>query len=280
MKKGESKRYPIKKLCEVHNVSRQAYYKRRKQFPVVKYIEEIILEQVYMIRRRMPFIGGKKLYSLISPPIKSMGYSYGRDRFLRLYKNHNLLIIKRRRGVRTTDSYHRFRKYPNLIKQLRLSKPNEVWVSDITYIRLQKGFCYLFLITDAYSRMIVGYYLSTSLGIEGALKALEMALSKKPEGAEVIHHSDRGVQYCSLDYVGLLKEHDVKISMTEENHVYENALAERVNGILKQEFMLGETFKNYETVFKIVKESIKIYNEERPHMSLNYRTPLSCHVAG
>jgi len=179
--------------------------------------------------------------------------------------------------VYTTQSGHRFKKYPNLIKSLSLHAPNRVYVSDITYIRTLEGFCYLSLITDKYSRKIVGYALSMSLSIEGCLEALRMALKDLNKTEQLIHHSDRGIQYCSKDYVDLLSENNVRISMTEENHVYENSLAERVNGILKDEFMLGETLQSYSVAKRLVDDSIKIYNEERYHMALNLKTPDEVH---
>jgi len=169
-----------------------------------------------------------------------------------------LLINKKKKYVRTTQSYHRFRTYKNLIKDLEMTQPNQVFVSDITYLDTLEGFCYLALITDAYSRKIVGYSVSQSLSIEFCLDALRQALKGVEAPDKLIHHSDRGIQYCSHAYVELLLKNKVNISMTEENHVYENALAERVNGILKQEFMLGETLTSFAIAKELVKESVKI----------------------
>ncbi len=238
-----------------------------------------MLQRVREIRSKQAKIGGRKLYNEIKPLLIEMGFKFGRDRFFDFLRRHGLLIRRKKKYVKTTNSRHRFYKYSNLIKEMAISKPNQIYVSDITYIRTLEGFCYLSLITDACSRKIIGYNLSRSLGIEGCMSALRMALRQKPQEAKPIHHSDRGIQYCSYDYTDLLKKNEIQISMTEQDHVYENALAERVNGILKDEFMLGETLRNYEIAKRLVKESIWIYNEERPHLSLDYDKPSMRHAA-
>jgi transposase InsO family protein len=242
-------------------------------------MEAIIIKQVLALRRQMPKLGGRKLYHEIKPELEEMGFKFGRDRFFDLLRRERLLIRRKRKYIKTTNSYHRFRKYRNLIKDLSIDRPNQVYVADITYIRTLSGFCYLSLLTDACSRKIVGYHLSPSLGIEGCLCALKNALSTLPQRASVIHHSDRGIQYCCEEYTALLNKRGVKISMTEENHIYENALAERVNGILKDEFMLGETLGSFEIAREMVREAIAIYNEERPHQSLGYEKPSVRHAA-
>jgi len=190
-----------------------------------------------------------------------------------MLREKNMLVSKKRKHVRTTQSYHRFRTYKNLIKGSCSHSPEEVFVSDITYIDTMEGYSYLSLITDQYSRKIVGYSLSKNLTVEGSLRALKMALKGVSEPSKLIHHSDRGIQYCSKAYTDLLRGNRVKISMTEENHVYENALAERVNGILKDEFMLGEKLQSFKVAKKMVREAVKIYNNERLHMALDYKTP-------
>jgi putative transposase len=201
----------------------------------------------------------------------------GRDKFFDILRKHGLLVKRRKKYVSTTDSYHRFHKYKNKFKGRVLTGPNQAYVSDITYLRTYEGFVYLFLQTDAWSRMITGWDLSDSLAIDGAIKALQMTMKQciKPEGA--IHHSDRGIQYCSKEYVEILKRHKIEISMTEENHCYENAIAERVNGILKAEFLLDEKFANKDLALKAVKEAIESYNSRRPHWSLNLFTPMQIH---
>jgi len=225
------------------------------------------------IRKRQPNIGARKIQNMLKKRRKSLGICIGRDRLFNLLRENNLLVSPKKNYVKTTNSYHRFRVYKNLIRGLEITAPDQVYVSDITYITIIDGFCYLSLVTDLYSRRIVGYCLSRSLGIEGCLTALKMALKGAGQPKNLIHHSDRGIQYCSHAYVGLLEKNGVQISMTEENHVYENAVAERVNGILKIEFMLGETLTSFKVAKKLVEESIQIYNEERPHLSLNYETP-------
>ncbi len=202
----------------------------------------------------------------------------GRDKLFDLLRERDLLIKREKRYVTTTQSYHRFKTYKNLIKDNPPQQSNNVLVSDITYIRTLNNFCYLSLITDLYSRKIVGYSLSKNLTVEGSLNALKMALKQVKDPSELIHHSDRGVQYCCKDYVDFLKSKSAKISMTEKDHVYENAHAERVNGILKDEFMLGETLVSYDIANKMVKESVDIYNNERLHMSIDYMTPTQKHM--
>ena len=241
--------------------------------------EQLLLKELLQIRRKQPRIGGRKLYRELKVFMISIGLQLGRDRFFDFLRVQRLLIERRRKYVRTTDSRHHLRTYRNLIKDLEIRSPNQVYVADITYIRTLRGFCYLSLITDACSRKIVGYNLSRSLSIEGSLDALKMAMRQSAKLTGLIHHSDRGVQYCSYEYTRLLRNNNIKISMTEQNHVYENALAERVNGILKDEFLLGETLQSYEIARKMVKQAINIYNYERPHLSINYEKPAQRHAA-
>jgi len=228
----------------------------------------------------MPRIGGKKLYWLIQSDINRMGIKLGRDKFFDILRAHGLLVERKKRYARTTDSYHRFHVHKNLLKEKVLDRPNQAVVSDITYLRVAgKKFVYLFLITDAYSRKIVGWELSESLAIEGAIKALQMALKQCPNTNGLIHHSDRGIQYCSKEYVKVLRNKKAKISMTEQNHCYENSMAERVNGILKDEFMLDAEFNCHDQALHAVKQSISTYNNLRPHLSLNLLTPVQIHQA-
>jgi len=224
-------------------------------------------------------IGGKKLYRLLKEDLKQCGKGIGRDKFFDILRKRKLLVHRKKKYVKTTDSYHRFHKYKNKLKGKLLKGPNQAYVSDITYLRTRERFVYLFLQTDAYSRMITGWSVSDSLSIEGAVKALKMTMRQCPQTAGVIHHSDRGIQYCCKEYVKLLKGKNMEISMTEENHCYENAVAERVNGILKEEFLLGEEFADKQSVNRAVREAIKSYNERRPHWSLGLCTPLQIHTA-
>ena len=239
----------------------------------------MVVQMVQQIRRSMPRIGGKKLYKLLQDDLSKFGYKIGRDKFFEILRNNKLLVGRKRKYIKTTNSFHRFYKYKNKLQGKSLTGPNQAYVNDITYLRTRKGFVYLFLQTDAYSRKITGWHLSDSLSIEGAIRALRMTLSqvKKPQG--IIHHSDRGIQYCSAAYVNILEKHKMEISMTEENHCYENATAERVNGILKDEFLLDETFEDIKMAKKAVKEAIESYNNIRPHWSLNLSTPNQIHLA-
>jgi putative transposase len=198
------------------------------------------------------------------------------DFLFAILRKHHLLVQKRQQYVRTTNSMHRFRMYGNLIKDLTINRPNQVWVVDITYLRLTEGFCYLALLTDMFSRKIVGYDVSDSLELSGAIKALSAALrtrGAKAQEGQTIHHSDRGIQYCSPRYTEVAFENHLQISMTEENHVYENGMAERVNGILKSEFLLDQEFSGVKRARKASQEGIETYNGYRPHLSLNMLTP-------
>ena len=197
----------------------------------------------------------------------------GRDTLFKVLRKYNMLTIKRKTSARTTNSYHRFYKYNNSIKDLEIKRPNQVWASDIAYIRTVKGFCNLALITDMYSRKIVGYDLSDSLELKGCVRALNKAIYQAKNIKGLIHHSDRGIQYCSNVYTQILKIKKIDISMTEENHCYENAMAERVNGILKDEFYLDQTFDNIAHAKRAAKNAINLYNEVRLHLSLDYKTP-------
>lgn len=188
-----------------------------------------------------------------------------------------MLTLKKKYSTRTTNSLHRFYKYKNIIKDVEVTRPNQVWVSDITYIRTIKGFCYLALVTDMYSRKIVGYNLSDSLELTGCVRALQIALKQSGKRSSLIHHSDRGIQYCSNIYTQILKKNNITISMTEDNHCYENAMAERVNGILKDEFYLDQTFTDVAHAKRATKNAINLYNQIRLHLSLNFKTPNYVH---
>jgi transposase InsO family protein len=268
-------RFSVEQLCIWFDYSRQGYYRHRQLSERRKQEETFVLEMVRQIRYQQPRIGVRKLHYIL----KEMGIQVGRDRLFGILREHRMLVPRRKRYARTTNSRHPFRYYPNLIKDIKIDRPGQVYVSDITYIHTLEGFQYLCLITDYYSRKIVGYDLSNSLSIDGSIRALKMALKqiKNPDG--LIHHSDRGIQYCCKAYVDLLQKNKIRISMTEQDHVYENALAERVNGILKDEFCLGETLQSKEIARILVKESVKTYNQNRPHMALGYRTPESVYGA-
>jgi transposase InsO family protein len=238
----------------------------------------LVLDLVTAIRREIPGLGTKKLYLLLQEPLQKSGIHMGRDRLHELLRVHNLLIKHRRSVPKTTHSNHLLRKYPNLIKGLIISETEQVWVCDMTYIYVGYDFNYLSLITDAYSKKIVGYCLHQFLSTEGCLKALEMALANRSKKAsKLIHHSDRGVQYCSFEYVKNLKVASITISMTDSGEAYENQIAERVNGILKYEFKLNQVFKSHMEARLAVERSITNYNTLRPHMSCNNLTPSLAH---
>jgi len=200
-----------------------------------------------------------------------------RDTLFNVLRGHKMLTLRKKYSARTTNSYHMFYKYNNIIKDVEIKRPNQVWASDITYIRTVKGFCYLALITDMYSRKIVGYDLSDSLELKGCVRAINKALYQAKAVKGLIHHSDRGIQYCSNIYTQILKRKKIDISMTEENHCYENAMAERVNGILKDEFYLDQVFTDTTHAKRAAKNAIKLYNEIRLHLSLDYKTPNMVH---
>jgi transposase InsO family protein len=204
----------------------------------------------------------------------AQGIQMGRDALFNLLRETGWLLRRRRRKTITTWSKHPFRKYRNLIKAFAPTTPNQLWVSDITYLKTQQGFVYLSLITDAYSRKIVGYDLSDNLESVNALQALLMALASTTEPRkDLIHHSDRGIQYCSHDYVGLLQQHHIQISMTENGDPLENAIAERINGILKHEYLLQQPIQNKQHAMQLLEQAVTMYNKHRPHLSCNMLTP-------
>ena len=237
--------------------------------------EQLALEMVNDIRCRQPKIGVKKLYYLLSEDLQKLSSKIGRDALFTILRNNLLLVRKKRSRFSTTNSNHDNRIYPNLIKGLVVTKPDQVLIADITYIRRIGGFSYLSVVSDLYSRKILGYYVSGNLSLECSLMALENSLRQlnNNEKNDIIHHSDRGIQYSSFRYTDKLKKHKIRISMSAKGNPYDNAVMERIMGILKQEFFLDQTFQNIESIRRAVREAITIYNEERPHLSLAYKTP-------
>ena len=225
-------------LCRLFGKSRQAFYHRKHSFLEKEEQELIVLELVAQVRRELPGLEGHKLYKCIYQPLRTNGIKIGRDKLFTILRNNKLLIDRKRRNPKTTQPHHWFRRYPNLIKKLEIAQSELLWVADITYISVGYDFNYLSLITDAYSKKIMGYCLHPYLSNDGCIEALKMALSNKTLPTNLIHHSDRGVQYCSYDYVSLLKEHSISISMTESGEGYDNQIAERINGILKRNSIL------------------------------------------
>ena len=273
MKSVNKRAFNVETTCNIFNLHRDAYYKYSKKSENEKKVKSQVTNIVKKERKSLPREGTRKLHKRLKSKFFEIGLKVGRDKLFDILREADLLVKRKKNSCRTTDSYHRFHKYNNLIKNLNVKRPNQVWVSDITYIRTIKGFCYLALITDLYSRKIVGYDISNSLELIGCKRALSKAIRNCKPDKELIHHSDRGIQYCSNQYVNTLKRHNISISMTEENHCYENAVAERVNGILKDEFYLDQTFFSLKSAKIATKNAIKLYNNKRLHLSLNYRTP-------
>lgn len=262
-------------MCAVIGYSRQSYYKGTHALQEESEFERRVLLVVRELRYVHPRMGTKKLATLL----EREGITCGRDWLFALLRRERLLVPHRRCYARTTDSRHAFYRHPDLAKNLMLVRPNQLWVADITYVRVRERFYYLALLTDAYSRYVVGYDVSESLGYEGALRALTQSFRRL--GGTVVdglmHHSDRGVQYCCHAYVAKLRAQGMTISMTETGSPYDNAKAERVNGILKYEYGLKECFESEVVMRRAVKQAIQSYNEGRPHLSLGMKTPRDVH---
>lgn len=239
--------------------------------------QEVVLSLVREIREKLPRLGGRKLYHLIKKDMDKNGIKIGRDGLFALLREHSLLIRQRKNKMRTTHSYRWFNRYDNLVKAITITAPKQLWVSDITYVRTQKGFKYLSMITDAYSRRIVGYHLSNDLSREGCVRALKMALQIATPTEGLIHHSDRGSQYCSQEYTRLLSKNGIRISMTQTYQPLDNPIAERINGIIKGEFLETAKLLNLEDARKKLKVAVSRYNNMRPHDSLMMATPNQWH---
>jgi len=258
--------------CDVFGISRQAYYKQKQSFSAKQQQIEHIISQVHTIRIGMPRLGTRKLYYLLDNDLH-----IGRDKLFTILKANNMLIKPKRSYTKTTMSKHWLHKHPNLLKDMAINRPEQVYVSDITYIKSHKMTHYLSLVTDAYSRKIVGYHLSDDLNAESVVKAIKMAVKGRDSKTPLIHHSDRGLQYCSAIYQNLLAKYNITPSMTDGYDCYQNAMAERINGILKQEFLFNKCNNHYELKL-MIKQSIDIYNNKRPHLALNMKTPNFIHL--
>lgn len=260
-----------------YGISRQAYYQARQRELEQKAQEVLVIEWVRSIRQRHPRMGGRKLYHHLREPLRLLGIKRGRDQFFELLRTHDLLVPTQRSRRRTT--YPGLWRCPNLLIDLPLTRPHQVWVADITYLTTEQGFLYLALLTDAYSRFIVGYDLSNSLATEGALRALNKAVEDTPAQRlnGLIHHSDHGIQYAAYLYCDRLHLLGIRSSMGQVGNCYDNALAERVNGILKIEYLLDTLFVSTEQARKTVDEAIYLYNFERPHLALDFATPAHFH---
>jgi transposase InsO family protein len=268
-------------LCKWFGVSRQAYYQHEWKLAEEVLWYDHVLEEIKNIRQRHPKLGVRKIQELLRPFMQEYGIKMGRDALFNLLSVHGMLIRTRKRNVRTTYSNHWLKKYPNLIIDFIPSKPNELWVSDITYWKIQDKVVFLHLITDAFSRKIVGYQVSETLQGCETIKALKMALRELggsfQSRFQLIHHSDRGTQYCANLYVNLLKKKHIKISMTQNGDPLENAIAERVNGIIKDEYLLNYQCNNIEDAKEKLTKAVSLYNCERPHSSIGNLTPVSVH---
>ena len=255
----------------------QAYHKHQKRVLQKQVNEDLIVQQIHLFRNLQPRCGGRKLLLMLQPFLKKQNIVIGRDAFYELLTKNKLLIRKTKRSVHTTNSKHHFRRYPNLAKDFVPLKAHELWVSDITYIPLKNRFAYLFLITDAYSRKIVGHYVSDDMKVSSAVVALKKALAQKPTETIVMHHSDRGIQYCSTEYVKLLQQNNAMISMTQSGDPLENAIAERVNGILKTE-LISSSYEDIKQAALHINRCVIIYNYKRRHTSLNWQIPADVHL--
>lgn len=267
----------VSSLCRGVGMTRNNWYKRKKTRRRKKVDEELVVQVVKEERKMQPRIGGRKLHKLLGPDLAAADVSVGRDRLFEILRKNDLLVPPLPKSCKTTNSSHCLPIFENLIKELEIDGPNQAWVSDITYIRMENGFVYLTLIMDRYSRKIVGYHCGDSLEALGCIQALDKALADLPEGCKPVHHSDRGCQYCCHEYVKRLRKHELQISMTEINHCAENSHAERLNGILKQEYGLGMTFSNLDHARKAVEQSVWLYNHRRPHESLKMQFPAAVH---
>ena len=258
-------------------MSRQNYYAARRLRQRRQIDEAMIVELARRERRTQPRLGGRKLLHVLQADLHEAGVTIGRDRFFELLAEVDMLVPVKPGMPHTTNSRHSLPVFRNLLTGLELRGPNEAWVSDLTYIRTDEGFLYAALITDAYSRKIVGAHIGDNLETEGCLRALDQALNELPQGKHPIHHSDRGCQYCCHVYVERLQAQGLPVSMTEILHCYENAKAERVNGILKQEYEMDRTFRTKAQARAAFEQAIWLYNHRRPHLSLNYRFPADVH---
>ncbi|MDO6760033.1 IS3 family transposase [Tamlana sp. 2_MG-2023] len=269
------------RFCRLLGITRQAYYQHFWYREQLSFEEDLIVSEVHKIRKNHRHMGGRKLYELLQPFLLAHQIKMGRDRLFDVLSAHHLLVRRQKKQTITTNSFHRFKKYSNLIRDFVPVKPNQLWVSDITYWKLETGFVYISIITDAYSRKIVGYHLADSLQTSETIQALLLAIDSLPKDREgksaPIHHSDRGTQYCSNEYVKLLQAINIEISMTENGDPLENAIAERVNGIIKEEYLNDYAIGNIKEARGLLATVVNLYNQERPHMSIGNLTPDHVH---
>ena len=265
-------------LCSWFGLTRQAYYQSKNRVEKDLIEQEILLDKIGDIRKDHKRLGGRKLFFKLETFMHEHNIKMGRDAFFDLLRDNKLLIKQRKRHHVTTNSNHWMKKYPNLIKDIEPLGPNHVWVSDITYWKTKGGHYYISFITDAYSRKIVGYHVADTMEAIESATALKMAIKTLKISAEgLIHHSDRGSQYCSSMYVNTLKKEGIKISMTENGDPLENAIAERINGIIKGEYLFDYQIKTLLNAKEVLKSVVKLYNEDRPHSSIGNAVPSQVH---
>lgn len=262
--------------CRLFGISRQAIYKQEKAGKERAVVLSQVKAMVRNQRMTMPRLGTRKLYFLLGGQFRSLGLKIGRDGLFKFLRNEHMLVRPKKSYTKTTWSKHWLHKHPNLIKEIAPTAPEQLWVSDITYLKTKNDNCYLSLVTDAFSRRIMGYHLSDDLKADSVAKALNMAVSGRVYSHDLIHHSDRGLQYCSEPYQQILINNKIQCSMTDGYDCYQNALAERINGILKEEFLFPLA-DNINQLKAMVKQSIDIYNSKRPHLSLDMQTPNQVH---
>jgi len=269
----------LAKLCGWFGITRQAYYQNNWEGISTSLEEDFIIQEVKSIRKKHRRIGTRKLYDMLQPFMLDHHIKMGRDALFSLLSSNQLLVRRRKRKIQTTNSFHWLRKYPNLIRDFVPTEINQLWVSDITFWKLKEDHVYISFITDAYSHKIVGYQVAETMEAIESIRALQMALSalEAETHLNLTHHSDRGMQYCSHAYVKLLQDYNIKISMTENGDPLENAIAERVNGIIKDEYLENYDIDNTKDAKKLLKVVVDLYNNERPHMSISNFTPNSIH---
>jgi putative transposase len=277
--KDKFRQVGLERICRLLGVTRQSYYQYHWRSQALGVEQGLVLQQVHLIRKDHRHMGGRKLYELLSPFMLEHGVKMGRDALFDLLSANFLLVGKKRKQVRTTQSSHWLRKYPNLIRGLVPTGPNQLWVSDITYWKIGSGFVYISFVTDAYSKKVVGHHVAQTMEAVETAEALKIALAELTVmPPKLIHHSDRGFQYCSGAYVSLLQDKGIHISMTENGDPLENAIAERLNGILKGEYLEDLPVKDIEEAKVALNKGVRLYNQERPHLSIGMLTPETVHT--
>jgi len=272
----------INSACELLGYARSTFFEVRgnklSKAEKDKIIEDFVLEKVSIIRKDLPRCGGRKMYYLISKGSEKSSYKFGRKRFFEILKAHDLLVKRRKKRIFTTDSSHWRRQYPDLVKELIPNRPEQIWVSDITYFKISGDSVYGHLITDGYSKKLMGFVVADNMRAPTTLLALKMAVKNRMYDEQLIHHSDRGFQYLSRVYTDFLKSHKIWISVTQDGSPYDNAVAERINGILKDEFGFKKVFKNLKEAQVAIEKAAKVYNNKRPHWSNHLLTPNEMHL--